>query len=95
MRLEKPIRKHNAFIAGIDPFEGLKKSAPRGLPMRNCDFDFGQPSLYAVMRYSELLPVYAAHPSQLRLRTYPAGHVFTSKMEHDAAAWFCEKLGLS
>jgi hypothetical protein len=94
-RLEGPIREHSAFIAGIDPFEELKQAAPRGLLMMNCDFDFDQPKLYAVMGYRELLPAYAAHPSQLRLRIYPAGHVVTPEMERDATAWFREQLGPS
>lgn len=60
--------------------------------MINCDFDFDQPKLYAVMGYRELLTAYASHLSRLRLRIYPTGHVVTSAMERDAVAWFRKHL---
>lgn len=91
-RLDGPIREHSSLITALDPFEELKQAAPRGLLMMNCDFDFDQPKLYAVMGYRELQAAYAAQPDQLQLRIYPAGHVVTAQMERDTVAWFQRQL---
>jgi fermentation-respiration switch protein FrsA (DUF1100 family) len=90
--LGAPIREHTGLIDAIDPFEALKRAAPRALLMMNCDFDFDQPKLYAVMGYRELQAAYAGQPDRLRLRIYPAGHTVTPEMQRDAVGWFREHL---
>lgn len=91
-QLEGPIREHSSLVAAIDPFEELKQAAPRALLMMNCDFDADQPKLYAVTGYRELRAAYAAQPSHLQLRIYPAGHTITPEMELDAVTWFRQHL---
>ena len=90
--VQKETTQQTDFIRSIDPAEKLKAAAPRALLIMNNDFDSDQPKHFAIDCYRTLRPAYAMHTDKLQLKLYPAGHMVTPAMEHDAVMWFVQHL---
>jgi dienelactone hydrolase len=91
--VEAKTREHTAYMARIDPFDGLAAFHPKPLMMICGDKDLDAPKHYSVDLYRMLKPRYADHPERLRLTIHDdAGHAFTHAMRQDVRAWFTRYL---
>lgn len=85
--------RHAAFMRSIDPSPRLAAFYPRPLFMLCGDLDTHQPKSYTLRLYRALLPVYADHPDQIKLKIYDGvGHELSPGMMEDVADWFAAHL---